>query len=102
MPSPKPPTKACHKPVSQNVPRRRGKSPLSIDWKRRAADALPLLMQHRALVNPANPAYMHWSEAVGHMQVIIDGSVTANKQAKDCFALAMKASARALNLRHDG
>ena len=101
-PSYAPAKKPLSQGLSQNVPRRRGPSSLNIDWTVRAADALPKLMAARAQIPPVSPSYVHWSEAIGHMQAVLDGLVTTNKDAKHTFLLAQRAALRALSLMADG
>lgn len=99
MPSYAPPKQPRHKGLSQHVPRPKN---LNLDWKVRAADALPKLMAARAQIPPVSPFYVHWSEAIGHMQAVLDGLVTTNKDAKHTFLLAQRAALRALSLMADG
>lgn len=99
MPSYAPPKQPRHKGLSQHVPRPKN---LNLDWKVRAADALPKLLAARATVQPAHPDYVHWSEAIGHMQAVLEGLVTTNKDAKHTFLLAQRAALRALSLMADG
>ena len=103
MPSPAPTAKpACHKVLSQDVPRPKKPRGLSATWTVRAADALPKLMAARAQIPPVSPFYVHWSEAIGHMQAVLQGLVTTNKDAKHTVLLAQRAALRALSLMADG
>ena len=95
MPSYAPPKQPRHKGLSQHVPRPKN---LNLDWKVRAADALPKLLAARATVQPAHPDYVHWSEAIGHMHRLLDDHITTNTEAKHTFLLAQRAANRALSL----
>ena len=127
MPSYAPSKTPRHKPVSQNVPReeqarlraaatvlgslavphkkvmpRKTSAPLlNENWKIRAANTLPKLMAARTDISPHHSDYTHWSEAIGHMHHILEGSVTTNRQAQLTFDMAQRAALRALGLRAD-
>lgn len=94
-PSYAPAKKPLSQGLSQNVPRPRKVNP---EWHVRAANALPVLIEHRAVCVPTHPSYMHWSEAIGHMHRVLEGVVRTNPEAKQTFLLAQRAVAKACNL----
>lgn len=73
----------------------------NFDWYVRASNVLPKLMAARAVVSPHHPDYVHWSEAIGHMQAILDRSITTNREANATFRMAQRAVLRAMSFTAD-
>lgn len=74
----------------------------NIEWRTRAAEALPRIESARSLTDPMSHAYVEWGMAAEQLRPIITSLSMTNMQAKTRFHLAGLHALNALCLRKSG